>query len=90
MEVGCGMAGSEFWLGTTWIKIFPWLKQFNKANKEQLSLNDIEEELKMIKLNILKIKDNNEKIVITELTDIQIQIFNQLKVNTEGLKQYGN
>ncbi|MBP7497814.1 MAG: hypothetical protein KA792_09140 [Bacteroidales bacterium] len=55
-----------------------------------MSLHDIEEELKMIKLNVLKIGDNNEEIIITELTDRQNEIFNQLKIDKEGLKQCSN
>ncbi len=35
-------------------KIFPWLKIYNKSKKEQFAYKDIEEELKMIKLNVLK------------------------------------
>lgn len=61
--------------------IFPWLKQNNKNNKQQLSLQDIEEELKMIKLNILQIK-NHEEIKITELTNRQKEIFKVLGVET--------
>ena len=60
--------------------IFPWLKQSNKSNKEQLSLQDIEEELKMIKLNILQIK-NQQEIKITALTDRQKEIFKVLNIN---------
>ena len=60
--------------------IFPWLKQSNKNNKEQLSLQDIEEELKMIKLNILQIK-NQQEIKITALTDRQKEIFKVLNIN---------
>lgn len=66
--------------------IFPWLKQNNKDNKQQLSLQDIEEELKMIKLNILQIK-NHEEIKITELTNRQKEIFKVLRVKQELLVQ---
>ncbi len=44
----------------------------------------------MIKLNVLKIGDNNEEIIITELIDRQNEIFNQLKIDKESLKQYSN
>lgn len=67
------------------IKIFPWLKETNKEKKEQLSIQDIEEELKMIKLNVLKIGKNHEEIMITELTNHQKEIFNILNINKELL-----
>jgi len=66
-------------------RIFPWLKQNNKNNKEQLSLQDIEEELKMIKLNILQINKKHEEIKITELTTRQKEIFKILEVKQELL-----
>jgi transposase len=68
------------------IKIFPWLKKSNKAGKEQLSFKDIEEELKMIKLNVLKVGDNHEEIKITELSDKQKEIFKVLDINPGELK----
>jgi transposase len=67
------------------IKIFPWLKQINKMKKENLSFHDIEEELKMIKLNVLKIGKNHEEIMITELTNHQKEVFNILSINKEFL-----
>jgi len=65
--------------------IFPWLKQNNKNNKQQLSLQDIEEELKMIKLSILQINKNHEEIKITELTSRQKEIFKALELKPELL-----
>lgn len=65
--------------------IFPWLKQNNKTTKEQLSLQDIEEELKMIKLNVLQINKNHEYIKITELTNRQQEIFKALEIKPELL-----
>jgi len=65
------------------IKIFPWIKKANKIKKEQFSIQDIEEELKMIKLNVLKIGKNHEEIMITELTNQQKEIFDILKINKE-------
>ena len=64
-------------------RIFPWLKQSNKSKKEQLSLSDIEEELKMIKLNILQINKHHEEIKITALTTRQKDIFMQLDIKPE-------
>lgn len=65
--------------------IFPWLKQNNKNNKQQLSLQDIEEELKMIKLNVLQINKTHEEIKITELTKPQKEIFKALGIKQELL-----
>ena len=63
-------------------RIYPWLKQINKG---QLSLQDIEEELKMIKLNVLQINKRHEEIKITELSDHQKEIFKILEIKTESL-----
>lgn len=68
-------------------RIFPWLKENNKTNKEQLSLQDIEEELKMIKLSILQINKNHEEIIITELTNRQKEIFKALELKPELLAE---
>lgn len=65
--------------------IFPWLKQNNNNNKQQLSIQDIEEELKMIKLNVLQINKNHEEIKITELTNQQKEVFKALKLKQELL-----
>jgi len=67
------------------IKIFPWLKKSNKEKKEQFSIHDIEEELKEIKLSVLKIGKNHEEIKITELTNRQKEIFSILDINKELL-----
>jgi len=66
-------------------RIFPWLKQNNKNAKEQLSLQDIEEEFKMIKLNVLEINNHHEEIKITELTNRQKEIFKELDIKPELL-----
>ena len=66
-------------------KIFPWLKLNNEKKKEKLSLQDIEEELKMIKLNVLKINKQHEEIKITELTNRQKEIFRELNIKPELL-----
>jgi len=66
-------------------KIFPWLKLKNKEKKENLSFHDIEEELKMIKLNVLKIGKNHEEIMITELTNHQKEILSILNIGNEFL-----
>lgn len=66
-------------------RIFPWLKKNNKGTKQQLSLHDIEEELKMIKLNVLEINNQHEEIKITELTIRQKEIFKELDIKPELL-----
>ena len=66
-------------------RIFPWLKENNKNKKTQLSLQDIEEELKMIKLNVLEINKQHEEIKITELTNRQKEIFRELDIKPELL-----
>jgi transposase len=65
--------------------IFHWLKQYNKNKNTQLSLIDVEEELKMVKLNVLKIDKRHEQILITDLSDLQKEIFNVLKINRDSL-----
>ena len=58
-------------------------------NEDTIQLNlfskDIEEELKLIKLNVLQINKHHEEIKITELTDIQKEIFKELKIKPELL-----
>ncbi len=66
-------------------RIFPMLRQNQKIKKEKLSLKDIEEELKLIKLTVLQINKHHEEIKITELTDIQKEIFKELKIKPEWL-----
>ena len=70
--------------------VFPWLKLNNKSKNEQLSFRDIEEELKMIKLNILKINENYEEIKITELTNRRHEIFDLLKIDKNELMECSN
>ena len=58
--------------------IFPLLK----TKKDKLSFNDIVEELKMIKLNVLSFgKSNHQEIRITKLSEIQKLIFKSLNIN---------
>jgi len=63
-------------------RIYPWLDETKKINKEKLSLKDIEEELKMIKLNLIQIK-KHEEIKITELSNRQKEIFKILEIDPE-------
>ena len=61
-------------------KIFPWLGEIRKQSK--LSFKDIQEELKMIKLNILSFgKSSRHEVRITKLNEIQKKIFKVLKIN---------
>ena len=55
------------------------------GEKEQLAFKDVEEELKMIKLNILKIGKNHEEIKITEPSARQREIFKNLEINYDEL-----
>jgi len=66
-------------------KIFPFLKEWNKENKQQLAYHDIEEELKDIKLIDLKIGKNCPKIIITELTTLQQKIIDVLDIKQTDL-----
>jgi transposase len=66
-------------------QIYPWLKETKQINKRQLSLQDIEEELKMIKLNVLQINKRHEEIKITELSSHQKEIFKLLGIKSESL-----
>lgn len=56
-------------------KIFPWLKEYNKSEKTQLAMDDIIEELKMIKVNELNIGKQFKDIKFTEFNEIQTEIF---------------
>ena len=67
------------------IKLFPWLKLTNKEQKAQYSINDIEEELKEIKLTVLQLGKTHEEIKITALTNRQKEIFSILEINKELL-----
>ncbi|KPA19371.1 transposase, partial [Candidatus Magnetomorum sp. HK-1] len=66
-------------------KIFPWLKE-DAQKKEKLSINDIFEELKMIKLCVLSCGKNiHDEIKTTQLTKTQKKIFELLNIKEEIL-----
>ena len=65
--------------------IFPLIKQINKVEKEQLSYNDIKEEVKEIKIVELNIGRGNKKIQITKLSERQKAIFQALNINESKL-----
>lgn len=56
--------------------IYPFLENYNKLNKTQLSFNDIIEELKKVKICKLKIGKNLLDTQISELNNMQNKIFN--------------
>ncbi len=66
-------------------KIFPWLQKNNKSKKQQFSINDIEEELKMIKLNVLNFGTDYNEIKITELSENQKEILQVLDIDIKNL-----
>jgi len=66
-------------------KIFPWLRE-DTQKKEKLSIKDIFEELKMIKLCVLSFGKNiHNEIKTTELTQTQKKIFELLNIKEEIL-----
>ena len=66
-------------------KISPWLKE-EAQKKEKLSIKDIFEELKMIKLCVLSFGKNiHNEIKITQLTQTQKKIFELLNIKEEIL-----
>ncbi len=60
-------------------KIFPFLKLYNKKHKSQLAFADIKQELNDIKLCQLEVPETVEKIILTELNELQ----------SETLKPFG-
>jgi transposase len=66
-------------------KLFPWLRE-DAQQKEKLSINDIFEELKSIKLNVLSFgKGIHTEIKITELTQRQKKVFELLNIKESVL-----
>ena len=63
-------------------KTYAWLKQLKKTNNK-LSINDVIEELKMIKLSILSFgeKNTHREIRVTKLNDNQKKILELLEIN---------
>ena len=66
-------------------KLYPFLKYWNKENKQMLAFHDLEAELKDIKMIELNIGKNCPKIMITEPTQIQEKIFNILEIKQSDL-----
>jgi transposase len=68
-------------------KIFPFLKSWNKKSKSKLSFDDILEELKNIKLVKLNVGRDVESIKITELNQLQEQVFKLFNIKKTDLEK---
>jgi transposase len=68
-------------------KIFPFLKSWNKENKQQYAYQDIQDELQNIKLVELNLGKNCQKILLTDLTPIQEKILETLKIKKSELME---
>lgn len=68
-------------------KIFPFLKSRNKETNSRLSFSDILEELKDIKLVTLDLGRNVRSIKITDLNEIQTQIFKLFNMKKNDLEK---
>jgi transposase len=66
-------------------KIYPFLQDYNKLNKSQLSFNDIIEELKNIKICELKIGSAEKSLVFPNLNPIQEKIFQLFNINPKNM-----
>lgn len=64
-------------------RVFPWLEQYNKEHQKKLSFKDVEEELKAIKKTEIQIGENYNKLMVSQLTKIQTEISNALKIKIE-------
>jgi len=68
-------------------KICPFLTNYNKKENDKLSYKDIEEELKMIKLNIIKLGYEHREIKITQPNDLQRQILELLNITDKQMQK---
>jgi len=66
-------------------KLFPFLKEYNKTAKTQLSFNDLIAELNNIKMCELKIGEGVTSIMYPELTPLQKKILKVLNINPEKM-----
>ncbi len=67
------------------MKIFPFLKKYNKANKRQLAFADIIQELNNIKMCVLSVPNSVHIIKYTELNEIQTQVLTQFGMDKKQL-----
>jgi len=66
-------------------KLFPFLIEYNKTNKTQLSFNDLTAELNNIKRCELKIGEEQTTNMYPELTPLQKRILEVLNINPENM-----
>ena len=66
-------------------KLFPFLKEYNRTQKTQLSFNDLTDELNNIKMCELKIGEGLTSIMYPELTPLQKKILQVLNINPENM-----
>jgi len=66
-------------------KLFPFLKEYNRTTKRQLSFNDLTAELNKIKMCELKIGEGVTSIMYPELTPLQKKILKVLNINPENM-----
>jgi transposase len=69
-------------------KFFPFLKSHNREKSSKLSFYDMLEELKDIKLVELNLGKNVETLKITELNEMQTQIFKLFGVKKKDLENH--
>jgi hypothetical protein len=65
--------------------IYPWLKNYNKANKCKLSYHDVIDELSNIKVSELEIGYKMKKILVPELNEIQNEITKLFNIKTDDI-----
>ena len=66
-------------------KLFPFLKEYNRIAKTQLSFNDLVAELKNIKMCEVEIGKGVTSIKYPELTPLQKKILQVLNINPEKM-----
>ena len=67
-------------------KICPFLKTYNKKEKEQLSYKDVEEELKLIKMSVLRLGGEYREIRISQPNLLQKQLLNLLNITKKQIQ----
>jgi transposase len=65
--------------------IYPWLKNYNKANKCKLSYHDAIDELSNIKVSEQEIGYKMKKILLPELNEIQNEITKLFNIKTDDI-----
>jgi hypothetical protein len=67
-------------------KICPFLKTYNQKEKVQLSYKDIEEELKLIKMSVLRLGGEYREIRITQPNHLQKQLLDLLNITEKQIQ----